>query len=142
MLPELVIFQKLKSNKNERILNTHILQFVFLGSTGFRFPFYRSVTDTASGHGLYLSIWQSGNMLINVGFKIRYITTDGAQTNKDLLKLLLPEFKSINPKSCSFRNLYNPDKEVFFYEFFSYCKKKSKNSISKREKKKLIANVI
>lgn len=70
------IFQKLKSNKNERILNTHILQFVFLGSTGFRFPFHRSVTDTASGHGLYLSIWQSGNMLINVGFKIRYITTD------------------------------------------------------------------
>lgn len=141
MLPELVIFQKLKSNKNERILNTHILQFVFLGSTGFRFPFHRSVTDTASGHGLYLSIWQSGNMLINVGFKIRHITTDGAQTNKDLLKVLLQEFKSINPKSCSFRNLYNPDKEFFFMNF-SHIVKKIVKTVSQNVKKKLIANVI
>lgn len=109
---------------------------MFLGSTGFRFPFHRSVTDTASGHGLYLSIWQSGNMLINVGFKIRYITTDGAQTNKNLLKLLLPEFKSINPKSCSFRNLYNPDKEVFFFKNFSHIVKKKVKTVSQNVKKR------
>lgn len=142
MLPELVIFQKLKSNKNERILTTHILQFVFLGSTGFRFPFHRSVTNIAPGHELYLSIWQSGNMLINVGFKIRYITTDGAQTNKDLLKLLLPEFKSIYSKSCSFRNLYNPDEEVVFIMNFSHIVKKKVKTVSQNVKKKLITNVI
>lgn len=112
LLPESVIFQKLKSNKNERILATHVLQLVFLGSTGFRFPFAHFATDTASGHELYLLMWQSVNMLLNFGFKIQYISTDGAQTNRDLFKLLLPKFKTINPKTCSFRNLYNPEEEV------------------------------
>lgn len=134
LLPESVIFQKLKSNKNERILATHVLQLVFLGSTGFRFPFAHFATDTASGHELYLLMWQSVNMLLNFGFKIQYISTDGAQTNRDLFKLLLPEFKSINPKTCSFRNLYNPEEEVVFIMDFSHVVKKVRNNISKSGK--------
>lgn len=71
-----VIFQKLKSNKNERILATHVLPLVFLGSTGSRFTFAHFATDTASGHKLHLLIRQSVNMLLNFGFKIQYISTD------------------------------------------------------------------
>lgn len=63
LLQESVIFQKLKSNKNERMLATHVLQLVFLGSTGFRFPFAHFATDRASGHELYLLMWQCVNML-------------------------------------------------------------------------------
>lgn len=66
-------------------------------------------------------------MLLNVGFKIQYISTDGAQTNIYLFKPLLPEFKSINPKTCSFRDLYNPDEETVFIMFFSHIVNKKPN---------------
>lgn len=45
------------------MLATHVLQLVFLGSTGFRFPFAHFATDRASGHELYLLMWQCVNML-------------------------------------------------------------------------------
>lgn len=83
----------------KKILATHFLRLVFLGSTGFRFQFDHSSTDTASVYELYLLLWQTVHMLLNFSFKIRYITTDGAQTNKDLFKRLLPEFKYINKKN-------------------------------------------
>lgn len=108
---------------------------MFLGSTGFRFPFAHFATDTVSGHELYLLMWQSVNMLLNFGFKIQYISTDGAQTNRDLFKLLLPEFKTINPKTCSFRNLYNPEEEVVFIMDFSHVVKKIKKQHLKKWKR-------
>lgn len=50
LLPESVIFQILESDNNERVLATHVLQLLLLGSTGFRFPF----AHFATGHELYL----------------------------------------------------------------------------------------
>lgn len=79
-------------------------------------------------------MWRSGNILLNFSFKIQYISTDGAQTNRALFKVLLAEFKSINPKTCSFRNLYIPEEEVVFTMDFSHVVKKVKNNISKSGK--------
>jgi hypothetical protein len=39
VLPESLAFDEIKTNRRERILATHVLQLVFLGTTGFRFPF-------------------------------------------------------------------------------------------------------
>lgn len=49
---------------------TNVLQIVLMGSTGFRLPFGHFATDTGSGHGPYLFMWQSVNMLLNVGFTL------------------------------------------------------------------------
>ncbi|KAJ8313792.1 hypothetical protein KUTeg_008353 [Tegillarca granosa] len=132
VVPESIAFGQMQSNKKERILATHVLQLVFLGSTGFRFPFAHFPSCTASGHELYLLLWKSVNMLSNFGFTIQFISTDGAQTNRDLFKLLLPDFKSSNPKTCSFRNIYSSgDVKIFFIMDFSHVIKKIRNNISK-----------
>ncbi|CAG2206495.1 unnamed protein product [Mytilus edulis] len=123
-------FDKLKSNKNERILASHALQLVFLGSTGFRFPFAHFPASTASGHELYLLVWQSVNRLMNFGFKIMFVSTDGAQTNRDLFKLLMPEFSSAKPVTCSFNNIYSNDKISFIMDV-SHVIKKIRNNILK-----------
>ncbi|CAG2224497.1 unnamed protein product [Mytilus edulis] len=128
--PESVVFDKLKSNKNERILASHALQLVFLGSTGFRFPFAHFPASTASGHELYLLVWQSVNRLMNFGFKIMFVSTDGAQTNRDLFKLLMPEFSSAKPVTCSFNNIYSNDKISFIMDV-SHVIKKIRNNILK-----------
>lgn len=88
--PESIVFDQIKNNKCEKTLVTHVLQFVFLGFTGFRFPFAHFPSYTASGHELYSLIWKSVNMLSTFGFIIQYISTDGAQSNRDLFKILIP----------------------------------------------------
>ncbi|KAJ8309883.1 hypothetical protein KUTeg_011748 [Tegillarca granosa] len=72
-------------------------------------PFCPFSTTSASGHGLNLLLWKSVNMLSLFGFKIQYASTDGAQSNMDHFKLLLPNFDSANPTTCSFNNIYCKD---------------------------------
>ncbi|CAG2197822.1 unnamed protein product [Mytilus edulis] len=100
------------------------------GSTGFRFPFAHFPASTASGHELYLLVWQSVNRLMNFGFKIMFVSTDGAQTNRDLFKLLMPEFSSAKPVTCSFNNIYSNDKISFIMDV-SHVIKKIRNNILK-----------
>jgi len=131
--PESVIFQQLKSNKTDRILATHVLQLVFLGFTGYRFPFSHFPSNTASGHELYLIIWKAISMLSTFGFTIQYISTDGAQSNRDLFHILLPEFNSSNPITCSFHNVFSPklNEKIFFIMDISHTIKKIRNNVSK-----------
>lgn len=131
LTPESLVFEKMKSQKNERILATHVLQFVFLGFTGFRFPFAHFPSSTASGHDLYLLLWKAVNMLLNFGFIIQYVSTDGAQTNRDLFKLLIPGFKSAEPKTCAFNNIYSPGTKICFIMDISHVIKKIRNNLSK-----------
>ena len=130
--PESIVFDQITTHRRQRTLATHALQLLFLGFTGFRFPFAHFPSTTASGHELYLLLWESVNMLSNFGFKIQYVSTDGAQSNRDLLKLLLPDFISLNPTSCSFKNIYCYDNpKLFFIMDISHVIKKIRNNILK-----------
>jgi len=123
----------MKSNKRERTLATHVLQLVFLGFTGFRFPYAHFPSHNASGHELYLLVWKSVNMLSSFGFTIQYISTDGAQSNRDFFKILLPDFNSSNQNTCSFTNMFscNVSKKLYFIMDISHTLKKIRNNISK-----------
>lgn len=131
--PESIVLEQIKSGKEERILATHVLQLVFLGFTGYRFPFAHFPSHTASGHELYLLVWKSVNMLSSFGFTIQYISTDGAQSNRDLFKILLPDFKTSNPTTCAFRNIFSPKSHemLFFIMDISHTVKKIRNNVSK-----------
>jgi hypothetical protein len=74
VLPESLVFDEIKTNRRERILATHVLQLVFLGITGFRFPFAHFPSTTANGHELYLLLWKSVNFLLNLVCKYRWST--------------------------------------------------------------------
>lgn len=134
--PESIVFDQMKSNKCEKTLATHVLQLVFLGFTGFRFPFVHFPSHTASGHELYLLVWKSVNMLSTYGFTVQYISTDGAQSNRYLFEILIPNFDTSNPSSCSFRNIFshNENHKLFFIMDISHVLKKIRNNISKSGK--------
>ncbi|KAJ8308730.1 LOW QUALITY PROTEIN: hypothetical protein KUTeg_013604 [Tegillarca granosa] len=83
-----IVFDQIKSNKTEIKPATHALQFVFFFSVWFHFAHFSS--KTASGHELYLFIWNAVNMLSNFGFIIQYIN-----------------FSTINPITCVFNNIYS-----------------------------------
>ncbi|KAJ8306976.1 hypothetical protein KUTeg_015060 [Tegillarca granosa] len=74
VVPESIVFDQM--NKTERISATDMFQLVFLGSTGFRFPFEHFPLGTASCHELYLLL--SVNMLLNFEFIIQYASTERA----------------------------------------------------------------
>jgi hypothetical protein len=121
--PESKVFDEMKSNKRERTLATHVLQLVFFGFTGLSFPYAYFPSHSASGHELYFLVWKSVNMLSSFGFTIQYISTDCAQSNRDLFKILLPDFNPSNPNTCSFPNILSWT--------ISHTLKKIRNNISK-----------
>ena len=132
VVPESATMEHIRTGKREKTLATHALQLVFLGFTGFRFPFAHFPTTTASGAELYLLVWKSVQMLAMFGFKVRYISTDGAQSNRDLMKLLLPEFTSTPPTTCAFPNVVcNEKSDLYFIMDNSHVFKKIRNNISK-----------
>ena len=122
----------MKSNKRERTLATHVLKLVFFGFTGFSFPYAYFPSHSASGYELYLVVWKSVNMLSSFGFTIQYINTDCAQSNRDLFKIVLPDFNSSNPNTCAFPNICscNVSKKLYFIMDISHTLKKIRNNIS------------
>ena len=72
-------------------------------------------------------------MLSAFGFTIKYINTEGAQSNRDLFKILLPNFNTINAITCSFQNIFSPNdsQKLFFIMDICHTIKKIRNNISK-----------
>lgn len=55
---ESYLMNRIQNGKNEVKLATHVLQFTFLGFTGFRFPLFHYLTMQASASDLYLLVWK------------------------------------------------------------------------------------
>lgn len=72
-------------------LATHVLQFMFLGNTGFRFPFTYFPTTEASSSQLFETFWESVDTLQMYGFHVRLCICDGASVNR---KFVLMHFEN------------------------------------------------
>ena len=113
-------------------LATHVLQYVFLGFSGFRFPICHFPTIQASASDLYILTWEVINMLQVFGFTVRYISTDGAQTNRDFARILLGDFKSETVSTMKIPNIYCPtNPPIVFIMDYSHVVKKIRNNILK-----------
>lgn len=127
--PESSYIDRLTSQKEEINLATHSLQLLFLGNTGYRFPFAHFATTGASGSELYLLLWEAVKHLEMFGFKVTFVSTDGAQANRDLMNILLPNNK--DDKSFTFLNIMQPSQQISFVMDFSHVMKKIRNNINK-----------
>ena len=67
------------------ILGNHVLQLLFLGVTGFRFPFAHFVTDNVQASELYGMFWKAVKILWTYGFKVLFTCMDGAVCNHSLM---------------------------------------------------------
>jgi hypothetical protein len=71
--PESVVMDKIRNGTSERPLATHVLQFVFIGFTEFRFPFAHFPSTTASSADLYLQFWKAVHMLAMFDFRVKEV---------------------------------------------------------------------
>ena len=93
-------------------LGTHILQLLFVGLTGFRFPVAHFATDQIQGPELYTVFWEAVDLIESYGFTVLYTCMDGAQCNRVFMHINLTDsigFTSTNP--C------NGGKMVFTMDF-------------------------
>lgn len=75
---------------NEIRIATHVLQFIYLGYDGFRFPFAFFPSSTASPAELYLSVWNAIEKCEEYEVKIDFVCMDGASQNRSFLQMHFP----------------------------------------------------
>ena len=117
----------LRNGKREKELGTHVLQFVFLGITGFRFPFAHFVTTNVQAYDIYSLFWKAVDYLYLFGFTAIYACTDGAQSNRSFIHINLG--KDSSTTVCS--SPCNPNKSVIFMMDISHVIKKIRNNVLK-----------
>lgn len=117
------------THKENIQLSTHVLKLVFLGNTGFRLPFAHFPCLQTSASELYLIFWKAVNMLGLFGFTVTFVSLNGAQTNRDFMKMLLRENVS---KTMTFDNIFDVTKtQICLIMYYSHLVKKIRNNITK-----------
>lgn len=131
-LDETNYMKTLCSGKESLQLASHVLQLLFLGHTGFRFPFAHYPTTQVTPSEMLLIFWQSVKMLGLFGFTVTYVSLDGAQYNRDFMKILIDGKTSETMFSMSIKNIYDSSKpNIHVIMDYSHVMKKIRNNISK-----------
>lgn len=126
------ICKTLRVGKKEKQLGNHVCQFVFLGLTGFRFPFAHFVSDQIQAYDLHTLFWEAIDQLQVYDFRCVFTCMDGAQSNRSFLHMNLgPERQTMTVKSpCNF------EETVISMMDYSHVMKKVRNNIIKSGLKK------
>ena len=92
---------------------THILQFVFLGNNGFRFPIAHFPTKEAKPASLYTNFWKAVGWLRMFGFQTNYCCNDVGEAYRSFIKM---HFKGKDPVKERFTttNPYTKNQWCFF----------------------------
>ena len=120
---------KISKEQTKLQLAKSVLQFIFLGHTGFRFPVAHFPVTTAQAHHLFFNFWEGVDLLDDYGFKVEYCSTDGAMSNRQFLKIHFLQdafekgFMSISP--------INPEKKMIFLMDVKHNLKKIRNGLLK-----------
>lgn len=124
-------FERMCTGKSEKKLATHVLQFLYIGLNGFRFPFACfPVTQTKTGN-LHFLFWKAVQHLNMYGFKVCFVTMDGAQTNRDFLKMFFTNSTPLAEK-FSTMNIWSPQHPpIIFIMDYSHVIKRVRNNILK-----------
>lgn len=117
----------LRKGKKEKQLGTHILQFMFLGITGFRFPFAHFVTTNIQSYDIHTLFWDAVDHLQMYGFRVVYTCMDGAQSNRTFMNINLGKY----PTTMISKNPTDPTKPIVFMMDISHVLKKVRNNVLK-----------
>ena len=106
---------------------THILQFMFLGYGGFRWPCAYFTTSNASAHQLYFTFFQLVGKLFEYEFEVDYCMLDGSTMNRNFTSLLFPD----NPRKFNFiaRSAFSMSKGIPIIQDIKHCIKKLRNGL-------------
>lgn len=130
--PEGNMLQTLRKGKIQPKLGTHVLQFVFLGLSGFRFPFAHFLSTQVQAPVINSLFWEAVDHLQMFGFTTVFTCMDGAQSNRSFLHINIDKDSS----SMCAKNPCDLDESVIFMMDYSHAIKKVRNNIIKSGIKK------
>ena len=115
------------NKKKEVKLATHILQIVYNGFTGFRWPVAYFPSKTATAYQIHKMFWEGVEILGQYGFTIDYCSLDGASTNRSFIQMHFPD----NPRNSSYTTIdqYDQTHSITFMQDCKHALKKIRNSI-------------
>ena len=90
---------------------THILQFVYLGNNGIRFPFAHYPTTEVDPGCLYTNFWKAVGWPWMIGFQVNYCCKDGGEANRNFVKM---HFQG-NDREEKFTTIHTPESQWFFF---------------------------
>lgn len=101
---EYISMQALTEGKSTVEVATHVLQFVFSGNNGFRFPFAHFPTTEADPSSLYVNFWRAVGWVRKFGFQSNFCCCDVGEANRTFIKMHFKDkdavkerFTTINP---------------------------------------------
>ena len=56
--------------KDNTVLASHVLQFVFLSDSGFRFPIAQFASNNCTPSGLFFCFWEGVKRMVQTGFRL------------------------------------------------------------------------
>jgi len=119
------MYSTMRKGHQEKTPGTHILQFMFLGVHSFRFPFAHFVSSNVQTYDLNRLFWEAVTWLKMYGFTARYVSLDGAQTNRTFMNMNVG--KSPSTMLCENPTPYDPSL-VFVMDLSHVIKKLEKHT--------------
>lgn len=83
-------YMKVIQGNNTQTMATHVLQIIFLGITGFRFPIAHFPVTEATASEIHCMFHRAVHYLSTWGFHVKYVNMDGASANRVFMHLNLP----------------------------------------------------
>ncbi|WAR17634.1 hypothetical protein MAR_032228, partial [Mya arenaria] len=119
----------------ERPLATHVIQFLYIGLNGFRFPFACFPVNQAKAGNLHFLFWESVKFLNMHAFQVNFVSMDGAQSNRDFMHMFFNE-TSPRLENFSTKNIWSPNHpDITFVMDYSHVIKRVRNNILKSSHK-------
>lgn len=109
------MFHFILSGKETIDVASHVLQFVFLGNNGFRFPFAHFPTKEADPASLYTNFWKAVGWLKRFGFQTNFCCCDGGEANRSFIKMHFKEKDPVNERFTTI-NPYTRKPMVFLLD--------------------------
>lgn len=114
----------LRTGTMEKSLGKYVLQLLFLGLNGFRFPFAHFITNGVQASEIYGLFWKAVYLLYSYGFKVLFTCMDGAQSNRSFMHICLGNTPTsyISRSPCT-------SYDIIFLMDISHVIKKVRNNI-------------
>lgn len=120
---------KLNEPKAEIRTAKYILQFVYLGFDGFRFPVSYFPSAGVNAPELYFNVWELISQLTRYDFSILYVCFDGGSSNRAFQLMNFKDKNDAIEKNFTSINPFKPSSKVTFIMDFSHNMKKLRNNL-------------
>lgn len=121
--------RKMVNKTDELLMAKYILQFIFLGYDGFRFPVAYFPTTGVNAPELYINVWKIISELSLYGFSIEYVCFDGGSSNRSFQIMHFNDKDEAMEKNYTTSNPFHPSENVTLLMDYSHNIKKIRNNI-------------